>query len=46
MTAMTTFFSSMLGLVADFLGSDPIIYLFGLVLLCFVIKAVKILITA
>lgn len=41
MANMTAFFTAMLTLIADFLGSDPIVYLFGLVCLCFVAKVVK-----
>lgn len=41
MDNMSIFFRSMLGAVADFLGSDPVIYIFGLVCLCIVVKVVK-----
>lgn len=41
MENMTTFFIEMLEAVASFLGSDPIIYIFGLVCLVIVIKAFK-----
>lgn len=44
MAQMTDFFAAMLGLVADFLGSEPIIYLFGLACLVGVCKVVKIII--
>jgi len=33
MDNMSTFFAAMLTLVADFLGREPIIYIFGLVCL-------------
>jgi len=36
----TTF---LLNAIATFLGSEPVIYLFGTVIFCFVIKAFKIL---
>jgi len=42
---MTTFFATMLSLVADFLAADPIIYLFGLVCLILICKAVKIIVS-
>ena len=45
MEAMITFSSGMLDAVARFLGSEPIIYLFGLVCLCFVVKVFKDIIT-
>ncbi len=41
MEAMITFSSGMLDAVAQFLGSEPIIYLFGLVCRCFVVKVFK-----
>lgn len=41
MDNMTVFFTSMLGAVADFLAADPIIYIFGLVCLCSVVKVFK-----
>lgn len=41
MENMTTFFVEMLEAIASFLGSDPIIYIFGLVCLVIVIKAFK-----
>lgn len=41
MDNMTSFFASMLRLTADFLGSEPIIYLFGLVCLLLVIKVFR-----
>ena len=44
MSNMISFSVSILNAVSSFLGSEPIIYLFGLCLFCFVIKAFKILI--
>jgi len=41
MDNMTSFFSAMLTLVADFLAREPIIYLFGLLCLCLVIKVFR-----
>ncbi len=41
MDNMTGFFSATLALVADFLGREPIIYLFGLLCLCLVIKVFR-----
>lgn len=41
MENMAAFFQEMLHSVAVFLGTEPIIYLFGLVCLCFVVKVVK-----
>ena len=43
MANMIAFSTAMLSLLADFLATEPIIYLFGLVCLCFVLKAVKML---
>lgn len=43
MTAMIDYSIAMLQAVADFLSAEPIVYLFALVLLCFICKAVKIL---
>lgn len=43
MTPMIDFSVAMLGVLADFLGTEPIIYLYGMVLLCFVCKIFKIL---
>ncbi len=40
-----TFSLYMLRALAEFLGAEPITWLFGLVLLCFLVKAVKILIS-
>ncbi len=45
MQTMMDFSTGMLNAIAVFLASEPIIYLFGLVLLCFIVKVVKILIT-
>ena len=42
---MATFFEVMLSNVAYFLGSEPIIYIFGLVCLVLVVKVVKDIIT-
>lgn len=39
MSVMVDFTSTVLGQLANFLGSEPIIYLFGCVCLCFVVKA-------
>lgn len=41
MEAMIAYSTSMLQAVATFLGSEPIIYLFGLICLAVVVKAVK-----
>lgn len=41
MDTMTSFFSYMLQSLASFLGTEPIIYLFGLICLTFVVKVVK-----
>lgn len=41
MENMTAFFTSMLHAIADFLGSEPVIYIFGLVCLCIVVKVFK-----
>lgn len=41
MTPMINFSVTMLGAIADFLGSEPIIYLFGLILFCFICKIIK-----
>lgn len=45
MENMTTFFHEMLVSIAAFLGSEPIIYVFGLVCLCIVVKVFKDIIT-
>lgn len=42
MDNMIQFSTSMLNLLADFLAREPIIYLFGLICLCFVVKVIKI----
>ena len=42
---MTAFFVEILNAVASFLGSEPIIYLFGLAFLVLVVKVVKDIIT-
>lgn len=41
MTPMVDFSAAMLQAVADFLGSEPIIYLFGMILFCFLCKGIK-----
>lgn len=41
MENMTTYFEVMLSNIAYFLGSEPIIYIFGLICLVFVVKVVK-----
>ena len=41
MDNMSSFFVAILNAVADFLGSNPIIYVFGLVLLVLVVKVFK-----
>lgn len=41
MENMTAFFVEMLNAVADFLGSEPIIYIFGLVCLVIIVKVFK-----
>ncbi len=41
MDNVTDFFSSFLTLTADFLGSDPIIYVFALVCLILIIKVFR-----
>lgn len=43
MTAMMDFTVALLDAVAMFLNAEPIIYLFAVILLCFLCKAVKIL---
>lgn len=43
MADMVDFSTTMLSVLADFLSTPPIFYLFGLVCLLFVIQAVKIL---
>ena len=44
MTQMVDFSVAILQAVADFLSAEPIIYLFALVLVCFIVKVVKTLI--
>jgi len=41
MNAMIDFSVAMLQALANFLGSDPIFYLFGMICFCFLCKAVK-----
>lgn len=41
MEVMIAYSTAMLDAIATFLGSEPIIYLFGLVCLAVVVKAVK-----
>lgn len=41
MEHMTVFFTEILNSVSVFLASEPVIYLFGLVCLLFVVKAFK-----
>ena len=43
MTSMMDFSLFLLGAVADFLAAEPVIYLFGVVLFCFICKGIKIL---
>lgn len=45
MTAMQDFTVWMLGAVAGFLAAEPIFYLYGVMVFCFVCKGVKELIT-
>ena len=45
MANMTAWLTYVLGAVASFLGSEPIIYLFGLIILCFVVKVLRTLLT-
>lgn len=42
MSDMIAFCTSILGLLADFLATEPIFYLFALICFVFVCKAVKI----
>lgn len=44
-TAMINYSIAMLNALAAFLQAEPIIYLVGLILLCYVAKVIKILIT-
>lgn len=41
MTPMIEFSTALLQAVADFLGSEPVIYLFSMVIFCFLCKAFK-----
>lgn len=41
MTAMVDFSVAMLNALAAFLGSEPIIYLFGMVCFCFLCKGIR-----
>lgn len=45
METMSTFFREFLNSIAYFLGSEPIIYVFGLFCLCIVVKVFKEIIT-
>lgn len=45
MQGMIDFSAAILNLLADWLSSEPIIYLFGMFLLLFVVKAFKILVS-
>lgn len=45
MDKMIDFSAAMLQALAAFLGSEPIIYLFGMVVFCFLCKGIKTLIT-
>lgn len=45
MDAMIAYSVGMLEAVARFLGSEPIIYLFGLICLAFLVKAVRYIMT-
>lgn len=45
MTPMIDYSVAMLQAVAEFLAAEPIIYLFSLVLFCFICKAIKSLIS-
>lgn len=45
MTPMIDFSVALLQAVADFLAAEPVIYLFSLVLLCFLCKALKIIVS-
>ena len=45
MTEMISFTTQLLGSLATFLGTAPIIYLFGCICLCFVGKFIKTLFT-
>ena len=41
MTPMIDFSVAMLQAVANFLGSEPVIYLFGMMVFCFLCKGIK-----
>ena len=41
MANMTEFFATMLGIIADFLGREPVIYVFGLVCFSQLIKVFR-----
>lgn len=41
MESMIAFSVAMLEAVATFLGSEPIIYLFGMIVFCFLCKGIK-----
>lgn len=43
MSNMIDFTTALLGAVADFLASEPVFYLFTVVILCFICKAIIIL---
>ena len=42
MADMISFSTAFLGAVAEFLATPPVFYLFALICLCFVVKAMKI----
>lgn len=44
MQMMIDFSTALLSSVADFLGSEPMIYLFAIVCLCGIVQAVKLII--
>lgn len=44
MNAMIDFSAAMLQALAAFLGSEPVIYLFGMMVFCFLCKGIKTLI--
>lgn len=45
MIAMQEFSLFMLQAVAEFLGAEPVFYLFGIICFCFICKAIKIFIS-
>lgn len=45
MTELIAFSVALLQAVASFLGSEPVFYLFGLVLFCFLCKGIRCLIS-